>query len=110
MNRNLTHFYFAAILSAMVAMTGCDRSSSVRDEEIAQQQRLQDQTDRAALVERVRAAASAQEKKQEAINALQKQIEELDAKISDARSKGKDCRALEKAQEALETKKYELQH
>jgi uncharacterized protein HemX len=113
MIRKLDLLYLAALLCVSLSVTGCGRNSSLDLEAAAQQkeeQRLQDQKERAALVERMKAAALAQEKKQEPIKALQKQIDELDAQITDARSKGKDWRALEKKQEALEAQKYELQH
>jgi hypothetical protein len=113
MNRNVTPFYFAALFIAVVSITGCGRNSTSGEEAAGQQteeQRLQDQKERTALVERMKAEALAKEKKQEPIDALEKQIESLDVQIGDARARGKDCAALEKSQETLEAKKYELQH
>jgi len=104
--------YFAALLVGLLPTAGCDKYASPSPEEVAQrreEQRVEDQKERAAMVERMKAAAIAQDKKQEPIKNLQKQIDALDVQISNARSKGKDWRALEKTQEALETQKYELQ-
>jgi hypothetical protein len=112
MIRKLDVLYLAALLAGLSPTAGCDKYASLSPGEAAQRQedrRLEDQKERAAMVERMKAAAIAEDKKQEPIRNLQKQIDALDVQISAARSKGKDWRALEKAQEALETQKYELQ-
>ena len=104
--------YLTIILSGALLIAGCDKFGSSSSETEAQRQegqRLEDQKERAALVERMKAAAIAQEKKQEPIKQLQSQIDALDQQINDARSRGKDWRALEKVQEALEAQKAELQ-
>ena len=110
MIRKLGLLYSAAVLVVLLPTAGCDRSPS--PEELAQrqeEQRVQDQKERTVLIDRLKAAALAQDQKQAPIRNLQKQIDALDAQISDARSKGKDWRALGKAQESLEAQKYELQ-
>jgi hypothetical protein len=61
------------------------------------------------MIERLKAAAIAQDKKQNPIRILQKQIDALDEQISEAWEKRKDWRALEKAQEAFEAQKYEVE-
>src|SRR2546421_3359059 len=99
MIRRLNILYRVAVLAAVVAVAGCDKFGSSNSDENAQrqeEQRLQDQKERAALVERMKAAAKAQEDKQEPIKRLQKQIDALDQQISDAHARGKDWRALEK--------------
>lgn len=96
----------------MLALAGCNKLDSTSPEVAAQrreEQRLKDQQERAALAEKMKAAALVREQKQEPIKALQKKIDALDQQISDARSRGKDWRPLAKAQEALEAEKYELQ-
>jgi TolA-binding protein len=108
MIRRLEMLYFATLLAGLLSTAGCDKHASPGPE-VGEAQRLQDQQERAAMADRLKAAAIAQDKKQEPIANLQKQIDALDEQIRDARSKGKDWRTLEKAQEALETKKYELQ-
>jgi hypothetical protein len=110
MIRKLGLLYSAAVLVVLLPTVGCDRSPS--PEELArrqEEQRAQDQKERAVIVDQMKAAALAQDQKQAPIRSLQKQIDAIDAQISDARSKGKDWRALGKIQDALETQKYELQ-
>ena len=100
-----------AVVGAMLAVAGCDKSA-LSNAELAQQQedrRLKDQKDRADLADRMRAEAIAQEKKQEPIKKLQSKIEALDEQISYARQRGKDWRALEREQDALLTQKEELE-
>jgi hypothetical protein len=102
--------YLTIVLSGSLAIAGCDKSSSPETEaQRLEEQRLKDQKERAALVERMKAAAIAQEQKQAPIKRLQSQIDALDQQIIAARSRGKDWKALEKAQEALEAQKAELQ-
>jgi hypothetical protein len=102
--------YLTIILSGSLVIAGCDKSSNSETEAQRQEaQRLEDQKERAALAERMRAAAIAQEQKKEPIKKLQSQIDALDQQIGYARARGKDWRALEKAQEALEAQKAELQ-
>ena len=104
--------YLTIVLSGSLIIAGCDKFGSSSPETEAQrqeEQRLKDQKERAALVERMKAAAIAQEQKQAPIKKLQSQIDALDQQIGDARARGKDWRALEKAQEALEAQKAELQ-
>ena len=110
MIRKLGLLYSAAVLVVLLPTVGCDRSPS--PEELArrqEEQRVQDQKERAVLVDQMKAAELAQDQKQAPIRNLQKQIDAIDAQISDARSRGKDSRALGKAQEGLEAQKYELQ-
>ena len=112
MIRKLDILYVTAFVAAFLSVSGCEKYSPPSLEIIAQQkeeQRLQDQKDRTAMVERMKAAALVQDQKLEPIRNLQKQIDALAVQISAARSRGKDCRALEKTQEALETQKYEMQ-
>jgi predicted nucleic acid-binding Zn-ribbon protein len=104
--------YLTIVLSACLAIAGCEKFGYSRSETEAQRieaKRLEDQKERAALIEQVKAAAIAQEQKQAPIKKLQAQIDALQQQISDARSRGKDWRALEKSQEALEAQKAELQ-
>ncbi len=113
MIRKLDLLYFTALFVGLLPSTGCNRHTSSGPEIVAKRQeaqRLQEQTERAALVERMKAAAIAEEIRQEPIRNLQMQIDALDEQISDAWSRGKDCKALEIAQDALEAQKYELQH
>jgi hypothetical protein len=103
---------FITFLGGALATASCEKETSPSLEVLAQRQeaqRLQDQKERAATVDRLKAAAIAQDKKQVAIKNLQNQIDALDKQISDARLKGGDWRGLEKAQETLEQQKYELQ-
>ena len=99
--------YFLAVLTASI-VAGCDDSPDPA--QVKEEQRLQDQKERLALVEKMKAAALAEEKKKEPIRDLQKKIDALDEQISYARARGKDCRALEAEQEALEARQYELMH
>jgi hypothetical protein len=104
--------YLTIVLSGTLVIAGCGKSGSSRLEEEAQrreEQRLEDQKERAALAERVKAGAFAQEQKREPIKKLQTQIDDLEQQISYARQRGKDWRPLEKEQEALEAKKAELE-
>jgi len=103
---------FTVLLAGLCLTAGCDEEASPNSQVAAQRQedqRLLDQKDRAALVERMKAAAIAADKKREPITKLQNQINALDEQITASRSKGKDWRALEKQQEALETQKRELE-
>ena len=112
MIRKLDVLYLAAVLASLLPLAGCDKWRSYSEDVPRQDpegQRLTDQQERAALVERMKAAAKAQDMKQEAIKNVQRKIDAIDDQISDARARGKDWRGLEKAQEALETQKYELQ-
>ena len=112
MIRKLDLLYCTVCLTGLPFVTGCEKYASPSPEEVAQQrevQRLDDQKERAAMVERMKAAAVIEDKKQEAMRNLQKQIDALDVQISAAHAIGKDWRPLEKQQEALEARKYELQ-
>jgi hypothetical protein len=112
MVRKLDILYSAILFVGLIPTAGCDRYAAPSPEELAQrqeEQRVQDQKERAVMIDRLKAAALAQEQKQAPIKNLQRQIDVLEAQISDARSKGIDWRSLEKTQEALETQKYELQ-
>ncbi|MEY2438709.1 MAG: hypothetical protein QOI34_94 [Verrucomicrobiota bacterium] len=111
MTRKFNIFFWPTVLAITLIIAGCDSGPSSLElaAQRLEEQRTIDQKERAALVEQMKAAAVAQEKKQEPINKLQIQIDALDQQINDARSKGKDWRALEKTQEALEVQKYELQ-
>ena len=111
MTGNFHAVYRATVLGTLIASASCDRfgwSNSEQTEQRREEQRLEDQKERDAVVERMKAAAIAQEQKQEPIKKLQTQIDALEEKISDARSRGKDWRPLEKEQEALEAQRDEL--
>ena len=102
--------YLTIVLSGSLVVAGCDKSpDSETEAQRREEQRLEDQKERAALAERMKAAAIAQEQKKEPIKKLQSQIDALDEQISYARARGKDWRPLEKEQEALEARKAELQ-
>jgi hypothetical protein len=112
MNRKFGRWYIAVLFVVPFLTAGCEKYGLGSAELAAQrqeEQRVQDQQERAALVDRMKAAGIAQERKQEPIRNLQKQIDAIDERISDARSRGKDCRDLEKTQDALEAQKAELQ-
>jgi hypothetical protein len=102
----------AAVLAGLLPLAGCDKWRSYSEDaphQEAEDQHFAEQKERAALVERMKAAAKAQDRKQEALRNLQTKIDAVDDQISDARRHGKDWRGLEKGQEALEAQKYELQ-
>jgi hypothetical protein len=112
MIQRLEVLYLVLLLVGALPTAGCKKNASSRSELAAQQQeqqRLQEQKVRTAMVEQLKAAAIAQDAKQEPIRNLQKQIDTLDVQISEAWSKGKDFKALEKAEDALEAQKYELE-
>jgi len=100
--------YFLAVLTALI-VAGCD-DDSPDPVQAKEEQRQQDQKERLALVEKMKAAALVEEKKKEPIRDLQKKIDALDDQIGYARARGKDGRALEQMQEAVEAQKYELTH
>jgi hypothetical protein len=110
--RKLDILYCAAVLAGLLSLTGCDKWRSYREDAPPQDpedQRLGEKKERSAMVERMKAAAKVQDRKQESIRNLQTKIDAIDEQISDARSRGRDPRGLEKTQEALETQKYDLQ-
>lgn len=112
MIRRLDTLYLAALFVGLLPTAGCNKNTPPSFEVVAQrqeQQRLQEQKERTVMVERLKAAAIADDKKQEPIKNLQKQIDDLDVAISDAWSQGKDTRALEKAEDVLEEQKYDLE-
>ena len=110
MIRKASSLYFAVVLFGSLVIGGCDRFFSSEDgTQRLEEKRLQDQNERAALVEKMKAVSIERQKKQEPIKNLQKQIDALDQQISYARSRGIDWRPSEKTQEALEAKKEELE-
>jgi anti-sigma-K factor RskA len=112
MNRKFSRCYIAVLCALLFLTAGCDKyglGSAELATQRQEEQRVQDQQERAALVERMKAAAVAQDRKQEPIRNLQKQIDAIDDRIGEARARGKDCRDLEKTQDALEARKAELQ-
>ena len=112
MIRKLKMVYFATLLAGLCLTAGCDEEALPNSEVTKrrqEEQRLQDQKERAALVEQMKAAAMAADKKREPIIKLQNQINALDEQITAARSRGKDWTALEKQQEALQAQKRELE-
>ena len=104
----------SAWFAATLILTGCNKQLAERQKPEAEtqrilQQREEDRSERAALVERVKASLRAQAQKEEALKRVQAQLDAIDKQISDNRLKGKDWNALTKQEEALLKQKWDLQ-
>jgi len=111
--RVAAHFLRCLLACVVVSiMAGCDQSALSNSEMAAQkkeEQRLQEQKERADLADRLKAQAIEREKKQEPIRQLEIKIAALDQQITEAQQHGRDWRPLEKQQEALQAQKEELE-
>ena len=104
---------FLAVVSASVlCLSGCGESEEARAARLVQERQEQlakDQKERATLIAQTKAALAVQDRKREAIAAVQGQIDVIEEQIGFNRARGRDCTALEKTQEDLQEKIYEIE-
>src|SRR3954447_2964962 len=106
-----TRSFLAIVSASVLCLTGCGESEEARAARLIQERQEQlakDQKERATLIAQTKAALVAQERKREAIAAVQGQVDAIGEQIGFNRARGRDCTALEKAQEDLEQKIYEI--
>src|SRR3954447_710211 len=91
--------FLTLALASVVCLTACGESEEARASRLVQERQEQlakDQKERATLIAQTKAAFAAQDRKREAIAAVQGQIDAIDEQISFNRARGRDCTGLEK--------------